>query len=984
MTDDPERAVRQYLDKNPDADAIDVISDFVVGPDERELVEEIIAERRDGQDDDVDEPTPSCARPSCDEPRRNDHRHSLCADCGTDPTGAGDITQPDLDSPNEHVADLRVTDGDGENRKTASITSDCNGRDVAAEAAAVAGDEPDREPEASPWPDLPDDQSMDAGADDGEDEPGVDEDGSVDAAALMGGSDSEYAADPAESHAQQRERSPDSSGTTLAKTASLLPLQQLDALPQTERRRLARQRGLDWPTTEEARDRLESAIFEVMRHEDDRVIDAPTALGKSYTTAATRWGARDDVTGGQPVVHLSETRDARDEAIETALEDGSDPFVLRSRDEACPVAAGRNDPQRIEDNGLDRQPISMDGQPASQWINEMCQGRGLPFSDVHRHLEEHNDQDVDLPCCTGETEHPADIDVPASTCPAIYQWEAYRNSDPSLVIATHNFAHVPGLRTNTNVVIDEQPDFVEDFGADTPQGITARVREAVGAFLEAADAPVQSWEQFVTLARYDGYGDDAGREREALQDALDHDPDREWYFSEPRAHTLAPALARAIFHAEERANGRLGGKTRYQPPRLDEDARDDDGWNWEWVSVVIGDDNTVRTVRTVPDLQPARSVIGLDAHPSVPVWAANTLPHIDRKEVLGREERQLWRRYERGLRVVQVGDATRPLASGQYFDRRGFSALADHLRDEYGADFRTMLTASSVESQATTLMKEAGVADPETMHFGEERSRNDFAGEPVGLVEGCIDPGDDMVLDLLAELDLDAEPERSDGECDDCDGDGCRACGGTGHKRAHGRGWTGDDAESAREILASVRENHTAQAAGRYARDADDPDSHATVFVRTDAMPPGFADVQVPGVFWTFAPKQRDVVEALRELDEPASAYRLADEAGVSKQHAYETLERLVEDGHVDALEGVGDHGATLYADAGVPNTGVVDLEDEEAAVSPAATYGTTRTWLLAIRDPTPVSEVSSTSIGGRDDADRSVWDWEAGVEGGG
>jgi hypothetical protein len=85
MTDDPERAVRQYLDKNPDADAIDVISDFVVGPDERELVEEIIAERRDGQDDDVDEPTPSCARPSCDEPRRNDHRHSLCADCGTDP-----------------------------------------------------------------------------------------------------------------------------------------------------------------------------------------------------------------------------------------------------------------------------------------------------------------------------------------------------------------------------------------------------------------------------------------------------------------------------------------------------------------------------------------------------------------------------------------------------------------------------------------------------------------------------------------------------------------------------------------------------------------------------------------------------------------------------------------------------------------------------------------------------------------------------------
>ncbi len=45
--------------------------------------------------------------------------------------------------------------------------------------------------------------------------------------------------------------------------------------------------------------------------------------------------------------------------------------------------------------------------------------------------------------------------------------------------------------------------------------------------------------------------------------------------------------------------------------------------------------------------------------------------------------------------------------------------------------------------------------------------------------------------------------------------------------------------------LASVRETHVAQAAGRYARSPEDPDATATVYIRTDPLPEGFADVQV-------------------------------------------------------------------------------------------------------------------------------------------
>ncbi|WP_134668980.1 hypothetical protein [Halorussus marinus] len=122
----------------------------------------------------------------------------------------------------------------------------------------------------------------------------------------------------------------------------------------------------------------------------------------------------------------------------------------------------------------------------------MCDGRGLPFSFVYRRLEDNNDQSTTLPCCEGssttydEDEGDFDDGEPAK-CPAIRQWESFRpkreHGDLDLVFATHNFAHVPGLRMGTNIVIDEEPDFVQDMDKQ-------RVEQAVTAYLQAIDAPV--------------------------------------------------------------------------------------------------------------------------------------------------------------------------------------------------------------------------------------------------------------------------------------------------------------------------------------------------------------------------------------------------------------------------------------------------------------------------------------------------------------
>ncbi len=91
------------------------------------------------------------------------------------------------------------------------------------------------------------------------------------------------------------------------------------------------------------------------------MVDAPTSLGKSYAIAATPWGSAQyvGVTGGRPVVHLSKTRDARDEAVATSQNADVDHLVLRARIEAYPVCADEYDPSTVE--GIDRPGPTVEG-----------------------------------------------------------------------------------------------------------------------------------------------------------------------------------------------------------------------------------------------------------------------------------------------------------------------------------------------------------------------------------------------------------------------------------------------------------------------------------------------------------------------------------------------------------------------------------------------------------------------------------------------
>ena len=685
-----------------------------------------------------------------------------------------------------------------------------------------------------------------------------------------------------------------------AEAVAPLALEKLDALGADDRERAARKRGAEIPTTRDAREELRNAILRELRAENTTVLDAPTALGKSYTVATEPWSRRESTTGGAPVIHLHQTRDARDEAARATGGSSATGDVLLGRKEASPLARGDHDP--VEDPDSEEAPdvvVTIDGEPASEWFDRQCDEKGLPFSTALAIARDRNDQGLDELPPFGEED------------PAVAQWDGLPRDDDGepavdVIHATHQFAHVPSLRTYTNVVLDEQPDFTVDVGQE-------RIRRMITAFLRGVDAPVSTFEAFVTLARGTSTGGDAAAEREALDDLLagEHGLDTEWFIDDPDAHAIAPDLARAVWTAlrweDADANGRHATKVVHEPPRFDAEK---EGFAARTIlSVVIDEENTVRQVRSTPDFSQARSVIGLDAHPSMPLWELNGAAGMTYDEVLDAEARRLWRRYERGLTVVQVGEATRPRSgpkATEWMNDERVRAVVESLREQYGTGFKTALSTVQTEPRVRSILADVAgdsVDAENTMHFGEEKSRNDFADEDAGYVYGCMDPGDDMVLDALAELGVDAEPERAETNAGDV-------------VRAKGRGFEGPDADTAAAILASVRENHVAQAAGRYARNADDPDSRATVYVHTDAAPAGFIDFETPGVEWLATDLQREVIDALTSRAD-ATAKEIADDVGCSKRHVNETLRRLEEKDLVEREEGAGYQGADVYRDDG-------------------------------------------------------------------
>jgi hypothetical protein len=327
----------------------------------------------------------------------------------------------------------------------------------------------------------------------------------------------------------------------------------------------------------------------------------------------------------------------------------------------------------------------------------------------------------------------------------------------------------------------------------------------------------------------------------------------------------------------------------------------------------------ITTLRIAPDVSDARSVIGFDAHPVEELWKLSVGDAMTTEKLMSDEKRRLWRRYERRLLVVQMGSGAYSYTTDERYDIETNKVLIETLREQYGEQFRTAIAPSAVEDHVKSALSRTGVDDPGTMHHMNTKSRGDFQGERIGLDIGCIDPGDDYVLDILTELGMDATVERQESTCDECSGDGCNQCNQTGHKRAFGRGFEDEHAKNAENLLANVRENEVAQAVGRYARKADDPDDWAAVFVRTTAVPDNMVDFKGPWV-WKYQKKQKAVADYFQNNTQGTAKgikewidSESDDIDSCSKKHVAETCDRHVEAGNIEKHEGIGYNGANVY-----------------------------------------------------------------------
>ena len=656
---------------------------------------------------------------------------------------------------------------------------------------------------------------------------------------------------------------------------------------------------------------------ELMAQEKFALIPAVTASGKSTNGAKTSWSDL-DVTGGEPVIHLHGTKAARDGAVTKSENADVSYHVLYGRDEICETAAGKH-------NDSVNTP---DGTPARDWINRQCgQEAGTTLSTAHAHLEEHNGGE--LPC---------------SPCDAKTQYDGIprdEDGDPAVDVihATHQFAYVPSLIDNANVIIDEQPDFSSEI-SQSGEFTQQRIQEMITAWLKHIDAYAKSWEGFVVMAR-------EGLDRLGDTVETDHDIEPEWFIKNKKSHTLAPAITEALYKALSNtsdANGRHSATVTHDLTRFAEGDANDFRYSRTRVTVVIDQDNQVQKIWNVPELGNARSVICLDAWPSMPEFHQNVGENLELKELMTKGERERWRRFERGLEVVQIGDTARPAGSEyavkHYFNSEEVRVVIEWLQATFDEDFRAVIAPSRVEDEVQKMMREVGIEEPEewTMHHGEEKSRGEFSEEPVGFVTNCIDPGDDYVLDLLAAQGFDATPQTVD--CRDCEGDGCEKCDEAGEQRARGRGFEGPDANKAQEILDGLRANHTNQCVGRWARKPGEEDVRSLVFVRTDTVDNIFVDKSIPDP-WVFGEKQRAAVDYLRDhpdatLKQVTEVIETKFDSGVTKESVRTTFEKLIEYGVAERSEGTGAYGADEYRlTSPVPEHGLVKYPELNRRKSP-------------------------------------------------
>lgn len=628
-------------------------------------------------------------------------------------------------------------------------------------------------------------------------------------------------------------------------------------------------RGKDALTQQDAQDRTREAIGDAYQSGGDVLLEALPTLGKSYGAIAAVADTDEPISILTGRGNEEQYEQFREWCEEHGLKAKVCPSVKRDC-ETFNEEHGEEIAHRVE-----------------QWYD-----RGATGKEIHRDAE--YELGEPLPC-EGRA---------GARCSYKAGWQ-FDPEEYDVLIGHYLHANVQSVTSGRTVVLDESPD-----GAfETVLG-GSRLAGAVTLYLQQTSA--LPFEDHTDLLENRG---DPERRAKALAHFEDHDPERDGTQAfATNGHALAPVATYTI----------LAGAG-------DGDAGRDLGNGWERATlpeeyghVGLFDRETGNVhLLTPPNLQYARSVVGLDGTPTPRMWELALGTRLKHRRILDADERREYVRDALGLHIIRTTDAVKPysgtpehVAVGQ--DRTLLEAIADK-HDKQPA----LLTTRTAEQQAYSSGEEPVLdAVQEHAHYGNLKGSNKYASTRLGAVIGSRHFGDRFIQKWGAFAGEhvpggeDARPDAAKGS-------------------ALSYGGFGD------HILRHMRENETLQAAMRFGRDG----RGATVYVHTNTLPdwvPLAGEPPESGncVIRTRSDGERAVIDAAKDLaDADREGWTTADVAEhpaveVSERQARTHLRRLAERGYLSVRAHPDDGRRKQWRDERIGDAG----EYGEAELTAAAT----------------------------------------------
>lgn len=315
-------------------------------------------------------------------------------------------------------------------------------------------------------------------------------------------------------------------------------------------------------------------------------------------------------------------------------------------------------------------------------------------------------------------------------------------------------------------------------------------------------------------------------------------------------------------------------------------------------------------LRQPPTETLARSVVALDGTPSIELWRILLGEDTELVSIHGNDAgRREYLRDGLGIRFIQTSEATKPYGNANTLIRQRPEGSPEYVDDDSTARkdmlvFRWIAQQEADAGQlgfistkgAIKIYDDYGLGEFVDVrgHYGDLKGSNEFSEIRTGIVAGCNEPSHPRIQMWGAFAGLSLKPEKGE----------------NGTILRGARKTFGEDGDP---ILVALRENEVLQVAMRFAREPEQDQQPAHVYLHTAAIPEWVESEQLilyPRL-WKQNNAMGQVLSVIRNGDLPESGWKSVDVDGLIEDRYGEN--KRTEDWNRDCLKELREAGALEY-----------------------------------------------------------------------